>query len=203
MKPKSIEPRVAAVVLAAGKSSRMAGENKLLLPFRGRPLILHTLAALRDAGLSQIVVVVGHERERLRAVLPDRITVVFNRDYEEGMASSIRAGIAALPSQVEAAFIVQGDMPLLHADILRMLMSRYDSEQANSIIVPVYRGRQANPVLFPRAYFPELLQLQGDTGAKRLLAERAAVIVPVPMEDPAVVTDIDTPEAYERLQRQE
>ncbi len=194
---------MAAVVLAAGKSSRMAGGNKLLLPFRGRPLILHTLAALRDAGLSEIVVVVGHERERLQAVLPDSITVVFNPDYEEGMASSIRAGIAALPPQVDAAFIVQGDMPLLHADILRTLIRRYDPEKANRIIVPVYRGRQANPVLFPRAYFPELLQLQGDTGAKRLLAERAAVIVAVPMDDPAVVTDIDTPEAYERLQRQE
>jgi len=194
---------VAAVVLAAGKSSRMAGGNKLLLPFRGRPLILHTMAALRDAGLSEIVVVVGHERERLQAVLPDGITVVFNPDYEEGMASSIRAGIAALPPQVDAAFIVQGDMPLLHADIMRTLIRRYDPEKANRIIAPVYRGRQANPVLFPRAYFPELLQLQGDTGAKRLLVERAAVIVPVPMDDPAVVTDIDTPEAYERLQRQE
>ena len=194
---------MAAVVLAAGKSSRMAGGNKLLLPFRGRPLILHTMAALRDAGLSEIVVVVGHERERLQAVLPDGITVVFNPDYEEGMASSIRAGIAALPPQVDAAFIVQGDMPLLHADIMRTLIRRYDPEKANRIIAPVYRGRQANPVLFPRAYFPELLQLQGDTGAKRLLVERAAVIVPVPMDDPAVVTDIDTPEAYERLQRQE
>ena len=202
MKPKPTEPRVAAVVLAAGKSSRMAGENKLLLPFRGRPLILHTLAALQAAALSDILVVVGNEHERLRAVLPEAITVVFNPDFEEGMASSIRAGIAALPPQVEAVFIVQGDMPLLHADILRALQSRFDPAQPDRIIVPVYRGRQANPVLFPRAYFPQLLQLQGDTGAKRLLAEHA-VVVAVPIDDPAVITDIDTPEAYEQLQRQE
>ena len=191
--------KVAGILLAAGQSTRMGEKNKLLLPLGGRPLILHPLQAMQEAGLTPIVVVLGHERERIARILPGRVRVVENPRFVSGMASSIAAGIAALQATVRGAFLVFADMPLLTPHHFRQLLRRFASE--NRIVVPCVGKRRGHPVLFGRKYFPELANLTGDHGARGLLEKYAQCVVTVDVGDEAVFADIDDPETFEKLQK--
>lgn len=191
---------VAAVVLAAGRSSRM-GRHKLLLPLGGRPLVAHAVAAACASAADNVLVVVGYEAERVRAALPpDRYTIVENPDYAQGMATSLHAGIAAVPAACAGALITLGDQPLVGAELLDRLIGA--ARRSPDIVAACYDGRRGNPVYFPRRFFAELEAVEGDAGGRTVLARHSESVLEVECGDLAPDLDADTPEEYERLHRE-
>jgi molybdenum cofactor cytidylyltransferase len=194
-------PRIAALVLAAGKSSRM-GSNKLLEEVGGKPMAAWAVEAAREAGCSEILVVTGRERDAVEAALKAKdVRFVHNPAYDEGLSSSLKAGIAALSEDSDAAVVLLGDMPKLRADHLEALIAAYAPNAGGAICVPSYKGKRGNPVLFDRRYFPEIQTLAGDSGARALIAEHADAVAEVPFEDDAILRDVDTPEGLAALKR--
>ncbi|MFC3713419.1 NTP transferase domain-containing protein [Sphingoaurantiacus capsulatus] len=183
---------VGAVVLAAGRSSRMQGANKLLADLGGKPLLAHTLDTLAAAGLPALVVV-GNMAAEMRAVVGDRAAIVEAPDFAEGLSRSLRAGIAAVPADWRAAIVCLGDMPQVTPAVLTALAAPAREPQA--IVVPTVDGKRGNPVLWPRAHFARLAALDGDVGGKVLLAELADQVIEVEVGTDAILADIDTPEA--------
>lgn len=187
---------VAAVILAAGRSTRL-GRNKLLQDLHGRPLVRYAVAAALGSRAAPVLVVLGHEAERVRSAL-DGLPVVCVEagDHAEGMAASLRAGIRAVPPHATGALIALGDMPLLQpADYDRLLAARTPEALA---VLPLYDGRRGHPVLLARALFPRVLTLTGDQGARRLLTER---VVEVPGFGEAVLRDVDDEDGLRRLRQ--
>ncbi len=199
--PREVPPgggghRVAAVVLAAGRSTRMGDRNKLLAEVDGAPMVRRVVEAILASRARPVIVVTGHERERVEVALAHLpVTFVANPDYAAGMAGSLRAGIAAVPGDCDGALVCLADMPRLTAPILDALIEAFHPEEGRAIVVPVHRGRRGHPVLFARAFFPEIMALEGDVGARSVLAAHPEAVVEVAVEDPAVLLDIDTPEA--------
>ncbi len=192
-------PRIAALVLAAGKSSRM-GSNKLMEPVGRKPMLEHTVDAVLASSARPVVVVAGHEASRVRTALRDKpVAIVDNPHYAEGIASSLRAGLAALPAGIDGAIICLGDMPTVRPDQLDRLIAAFNPLEGRGICVPVAEGKRGNPVLFGAAFFQEMRAAKGDVGARPLLAEHADLVVEVAMEDPAVLEDFDTPAALAEL----
>ncbi|NIR31364.1 MAG: nucleotidyltransferase family protein [Gammaproteobacteria bacterium] len=190
--------RVAALVLAAGRSGRMGGANKLLVPVAGQPMLAHVVDAVQESRAVLTVVVVGYERERVAAVLRGRkVDVVANPDYARGLSASLACGVAALPSSCDAVIICLGDMPRIRAPHLDRLIEGF--EDGCEICVPTHAGRRGNPVLWARRFFPELCDLRGDVGARALLERHAAQVCEVPMADDAVLFDVDSPEGLSGL----
>lgn len=178
-----------AIILTAGQSRRM-GSNKLLLSFRGKPMIAHVADAVKAAGLPAIVVL-GHAAEEVRDALTGYpVDFVKAADHAEGMGRSIAAGIAAVPKDWQAAIICLGDMPLISSDLLRMMAA---SAFPAAILVPSFHGRRGNPVLWGRDHFPALLELQGDEGARKLLPHRRAYVADIAWKDGSIFRDFDTP----------
>ncbi|MEX0924255.1 MAG: molybdopterin-binding/glycosyltransferase family 2 protein [Rhodovibrionaceae bacterium] len=193
-------PRIAAIVLAAGKSSRMGSENKLLAAVAGKAMVTWPVAAARAAGCSEIVVVTGRDREDIEAVLAgEDLRFVHNPAYAEGLASSLKAGIGALSDTADGAAILLGDMPKLRADHLKKLFDAFARQDGAAICVPSYDGRWGNPVLFDRRFFAEIQTLSGDAGARAIVQEHADSVAEIAMPDDAVLLDIDTPEALRAL----
>ncbi len=199
--PKASQPqRVAAVILAAGRSSRMNGPNKLLLPLDGKAIVAHVVDAVLKAQLSPVVVVTGHQGDEIRAALAGRpVEFVENIAYADGIASSVGTGIGALAARADAALICLGDMPRLQSDTLRQLAGAHDPVEGRSICAPVNGGKRGNPILWDARYFPELMKLKGDTGARHLLAEHEDAVFEVTVEDVGILADVDTPDAFARL----
>ncbi len=185
---------VSLIVLAAGMSTRMGARDKLQLPLGEKALLEHAVAAAVDARLGEVVVVAGaYDYEALLEPYPVRL--VRNPDYEEGMASSIRAGVESTGPNAMAFGIVLGDMPFIRSRTITRLAGRLTPP---SIVVPYFDGVPGHPVLFAERYRRELLGLRGDVGARSVVQANAAHVVRVDTEDPGVVRDIDTQDAYRR-----
>lgn len=199
--PAPSRPTIAAIVLAAGQSSRMAPYHKLLLPDRGgKPMITRVVDNLLSSPARPILVVVGHRAEDIRAALAGRpVAFVHAADYAEGLAASLRAGVTALPAEVRAALICLGDMPLVTARVIERLIAAYDGDEGRLIVVPTHHGRQGNPVLWDRRFFPEIAALSGDSGARRLLDRHLEMVAEVEMPEDAVLRDFDTVESLAEL----
>lgn len=193
--------KIAALILAAGRSSRMGGENKLLADLGGAPLIARTVANAIQSQARPIILVTGHMADEVRAAASDdSINVVHNSDFADGMASSLRAGLAAAPADADGALIMLGDMPLIGAAVLDRLISEVVAQPDASAIVPTVSGEWAHPVLLRRALFGEVMALTGDAGARRILRERGDV-ARLAFDDSALLMDADEPEALARLRR--
>jgi molybdenum cofactor cytidylyltransferase len=191
-------PRVAAIVLAAGQSSRM-GANKLLAGVGGQPMIRRTVAAMRQA-VDDTIVVTGRDAREIEAALDGLpVTFVHNQHFADGLSTSLRAGIENLQPDTDAAVIALGDMPLVTPDAVRRLIAAYSPAEHRSVCVPVFGGERGNPVLWGRQHFDALQTLTGDRGARALFDQYAEEIVEVAMSDDAVLRDADTPEALESL----
>lgn len=190
--------RVAAVVLAAGRATRFSG-GKLLVPAPERPLIRITVEKLVDL-VDDVVVVLGNDSDRVLAALGDlNVRVQVNENYEDGIGSSVAAGVRALAADVDAALIALGDQPI-PPSVIEQLIAAYRSRN-KAIVAPVYDGTLGNPVLFDRSFFSELLQLNGDRGARALIEQNPARMLGVafPFAPPI---DVDTAEDYGLLLRQ-
>jgi len=192
---------IAAILLAAGQSSRM-GQHKLLLPVLGKPLLLHAVEHATAAGFDEVLVVVGYHAEDVRALLTTYpVRIVENPQYAQGQSTSVRAGIAALSAQTEAAMILLGDQPLVNTAILQRLM-RVWRDSGKPIVAPYYAGQRGNPVLFARALFPELLSVSGDQGGREVLQRHAAEVEPVQIAEAEAAQDLDTWQEYQALLKQ-
>jgi molybdenum cofactor cytidylyltransferase len=189
--------RVAAVVLAAGLSTRMAPANKLLVPdARGIAMVARVVDNILASRAGPLVVVLGHQAEAVRDAVGSRpVRFVHAADYATGLAASLRTGIAAVPDSASAALICLGDMPLVGAPLLNRLIDTYDADEGRLIVVPTCQGRRGNPVLWDRRYFLEMAALGGDSGARLLLRSHADAVAEVETSDEAVLVDFDTPAA--------
>jgi molybdenum cofactor cytidylyltransferase len=188
--------RVAAVVLAAGRSTRMGGPNKLLSDVGGRPLVRIAAERVAASKARPIIVVTGHQRERIEEALTGLpVTFVHNPDFADGLSTSVRVGIAAVPSDADGAIICLGDMPQVDAALIDRLLGAFDPERGALVVVPTVAGKRGNPVVWSRRFFPELAALEGDVGARRLLASYPEAVVEVPVSGNAALIDVDTPDA--------
>lgn len=193
-------PLLAALVLAAGESRRMGDTNKLTIPVDGTPMVARVVDALQQSRAKRVIVVTGHEPERIQEALSDRnVELVHNPDYAEGIGASVRAGIAALGEDVDGALIALADMPWVSTEVINLLIDAFTSDPELSIFIPMFGGKRGNPVLWGAQHFPELLGLAGDVGGKALFRRHAAAIRYVDVESASVNIDVDTPAALDEI----
>lgn len=196
-------PVVAALVLAAGASSRMAPDNKLLLrDTNGLAMVGRVALACCASRANLVTVVTGHQaidvERAVRAAVPDdRLNFVHSEDYAAGLSASLKAGIGSLPAHTDAALVCLGDMPLVTGTLIDRLVAVH-AAAGSAIVVPTCRGRRGNPVLWPRRFFPDIAALSGDAGARILLRAYAAEVMDIEMATDAVLQDFDTPESLRR-----
>ncbi|HYG56890.1 MAG TPA: nucleotidyltransferase family protein [Symbiobacteriaceae bacterium] len=184
------------VLLAAGGSSRMGGQHKLLLPWGERTVIGQSLANAQAAGTGAVVVVLGARAAEVQAACPGASFVV-NDQWASGMYGSVLRGIAALPGDTDAFFVALGDMPLVPPSAYAALMEVYRG-QPERIYIPTYEGRRGHPVLFPMSLAPQAPAEVSDAGLRGVIQANGARVVEVPVPYPGVCIDVDTPEEYER-----
>jgi len=191
--------RVAALVLAAGRSARMHGPNKLLLEIDGRPMLARVVDTLLATAVRPVWVVTGHQADAVRAALGDReVRFAHNAQHAEGIGASIRAGVRALEPAPDAVLVCLGDLPDLRVGSVEALLTAFAPE---SICVPVHGGRCGHPVLFGRRFLPELARLAGDRGARSILEAHPDAVCEVPVDDAGVALDVDDADQLERARR--
>jgi molybdenum cofactor cytidylyltransferase len=190
-----------AVVMAAGRSRRMAPHNKLLVADKaGKSMIARVVDNVLSSNARPIMVVTGHQAEQIDHALGGRpVRYVHAADYAEGLSASLKAGIAAVPPDCAAAIVCLGDMPLVTGRMIDRLISMYNPDAGRLIVQPTFRGKQGNPMLWDRRFFPEILAITGDSGARFLVGKHAGVVVEVEMADDAVLRDFDTTESLATL----
>ena len=194
---------IAAVILAAGASTRF-GRPKQLLDWGKTPLLVHVAGVALSAGFAPVVVVLGCRAEAIRAALEPLARpaqIVMNWRWQQGMSTSVQTGLAALPPTTEAVIFLQCDQPLVTADLLRAMAARFKETDA-LIVHPTHAGQRSTPVLFARRLFPELAAVTGDEGGRSLIAQYAKSAAAIEVADPDVLADVDTPADYERLAHQ-
>ena len=190
---------IGAIILAAGQSRRMGKKNKLLEELDGKPMISHSIDQVIKSNVNSIVIVTGHQKNEIENTINNkRINFVYNYDYRYGMSTSIKAGIESLPRDIDGALIILGDMPLIDSSLVNKLIDNFDPESGRSIGVPTTKGKRGNPVLWSSQYFPEILNISGDVGARHLIGEFIEFVYEIEC-DLSVVTDVDTPESLESM----
>lgn len=200
--PRGARPAVAvsAVVLAAGRATRMGG-GKLLLPVDGRPMVRCVVDAALASGVAEVIVVLGHQADDVREVLADMpVTVVVNPDFAYGMSTSLRAGLGAVDPAANGVVILLADQPFLTSALIDTLIERFAST-GKAVVRPSVAGKPANPVLVSSALVPELVAEEGDIGGRRVVGRHAADVCLVPVEDPHELVDIDSPGQYEKARQ--
>jgi len=193
---------VAAVILAAGRSTRMDGANKLLAEIEGEPVIVRTAKAALASGADPVIAVTGHQAEKVEKALDGLgVRFVHNPDYAAGLGASLRAGIGAVGEDaVDAAgaLVLLGDMPRVGAPVIDALIERFHQEGDAVICRPARGGRPGNPVLWPKDMFGEMTAIEGDTGARGLFERYPDRVRLVETEDPGIHFDVDTPGDLDR-----
>jgi len=193
---------VTAIILAAGRSTRMGGPNKLLAELGGKSLVRLVTEQALASKAHDVIVVTGHQAELVEKALAGLdVKFVRNPDFAEGLASSVKAGIAAVPDDADGAVICLGDMPMISAQLIDHLIEAFAPDRGNLIAVPVSDGRRGNPVLWSRRFFNELMALDGDIGARHLIARHGEAVAEVAVEGFGAFLDIDTPQALEAARR--
>lgn len=193
--------QVCAIVLAAGRSRRMAPLNKLLVADgKGLPMISRVVDNVLASRARPVIVVTGHERERVEEALAGRpVLFAHAEDYAEGLSASLKAGLRAVPPEAEGILVCLGDMPLVTGPTLDRLIGAFDPEEGRAVVQPTFRGKQGNPMLWSREFLEEMLAISGDIGARHLAAKHADRLVEVEMADDAVLRDFDTTDALKAM----
>jgi molybdenum cofactor cytidylyltransferase len=191
---------IAAIVLAAGRSSRMAPHNKLLQTIDGEPMVRSIATMALANGARPVIVVTGYEAERVADALRGlEVRIVHNPSYADGLSTSLRTGLCALPEGCDGTLICLGDMPRVEVGVLKALMTAFEASGRDAICVPVRHGRQGNPVLWGASYFTEMMALDGDHGAKPLIARHAARAIEVNVATDGIFEDVDAPSDLARF----
>ena len=169
----------------------MDGENKLTKEIQGVPLIKHSVKNILAASIDELIIVLGYQKEIIEKLIDknEKIKFVFNKDFESGMASSIKTGLDNLSEKTEAFFICLGDMPMVNHDIYNQIIR---SKNNKEIIVPTYKGQQGNPVLFSNSMRNKIMNIQGDIGAKKILELNKDKILNLDINDQSITKDFNT-----------
>jgi len=182
---------ISAILLAAGESKRMNGENKLTKKIKGSPLIKYSVKNIMESSVDEIIIITGHKANDIKnSINEDRkIKFVFNNDYKTGMASSIKVGLNNLSEKTQAFFICLGDMPMINKDIYNQLIKKLKNKD---IVVPIYKNQQGNPVLFSISMKNEIMNIEGDNGAKKILEKNRNKIFNLKINDEGVLKNFNT-----------
>ena len=191
---------ISAILLAAGQSKRMNGENKLAKKIKGIPLIEYSLNNILKSAVDEIVIVLGYQSEIIEKLINknNKIKFAFNPNFESGIASSIKKGIENLSQKTEAFFISLGDMPSINYSTYNRLIEYKKNEK---IIVPMFKGQKGNPVLFPKSFKKNILSIHGDYGAKKILENNKKKLLSIEVNDPGIIKDFDVLEDFESLKK--
>ena len=191
---------ISAIILAAGESTRMGPDNKLLLPFRGRPLIGHIVQTVLESEADEVIVVLGHEAARVRdALAAYDVTFAHNPRFREGMTTSIQAGVRATSTQTAGFMICLADLPMIEPADLNQVMAAFREAARHAlrpIIRPVHQGKPGNPVIFAAPYKPAILAHQNLRGCQDIVKQNRALVIEVEMATDHILRDVDTPGAY-------
>lgn len=190
----------AAILLAAGESRRMGAVNKLALPINGVPLLRRTALKILELGLTEIVVVTGHQAETARDLLrglPVKLT--HNPYYREGQMTSVHRGLEGLRPNCDGVFVCLSDLPLLEVDDLHRIRDAFGA-RPDKVLVPTFEGRRGNPIVMPYAQREEILAGKRNLGCRRLIEKHPALVRTFEMDNDHCVFDLDTPAAYMRFQ---
>jgi molybdenum cofactor cytidylyltransferase len=187
---------ISSILLAAGQSKRMNGENKLTKEIQGAPLIKHSVKSILASSIDELIVVLGHQKETIEKLIDKnkKIKFVFNKDFESGIASSIKTGLNNLSEKTEAFFICLGDMPMVNPNIYNQLIKSINKRE---IIVPTYKGQQGNPVLFAKSMKEKIINISGDVGAKKILELNKDKILNLEINDQCVTKDFNTQDSFD------
>ena len=182
---------ISAILLAAGQSKRMVGENKLTKEIKGSPLIKHSIKNILDSSIDELIIVLGYQKKIIEKLIDKnaKIKFVFNKDFESGMASSIKEGLNNLSENTKAFFICLGDMPMVNQEVYNQLIK---SKNSKEIIVPTYKGEQGNPILFSQSMKNKIMNIKGDVGAKKILELNKDKILNVEIIDQGIKKDFNT-----------
>ena len=189
-------PRIDAIVLAAGQSRRMGRINKLLAEIDGTPMVARVVDTVLQSQVRSIVVVLGHEADRVRETLAGRgVTFVENTEFAEGLSASLTRGLGATAADADGVLVVLGDMPAIRPPHLNRLIAAFNPVEGRAICVPTTAGKRGNPVLWSRAFFDQIRAVVGDVGARHLIGENLDDVCDVAIDDDAIFLDVDTPDA--------
>ena len=189
--------KISATILAAGSSRRMGKTNKLLLLVNNKPIIQLVCSTVLETKLSPIIVVTGYEHHKIKNVIPSEINnIIFNKDWKRGMMSSIYEGMSILDESVDGNIIILGDMPLITKNTLNILIREFKKYEGQRIVYPSYKSRQANPVIFPKKYFSDILKSTGDMGGKKILKKYSKETISINIDSDEVILDCDTRDDY-------
>ena len=189
---------ISAILLAAGQSKRMNGENKLSKEIQGIPLIKHSVKNILASSIDELIVILGYQKDIMEKLIDknEKIKIIFNKDFESGMASSIKTGLDNLSDKTGAFFICLGDMPMVSHDIYNQLIKSKDNKE---IIVPTYKGQQGNPVLFDKSMKEKVLDIKGDVGAKKILELNKAKILNLEINDQCIARGLNSQDDFSSL----
>ncbi len=187
---------VAAVILAAGRGTRFNAGPKLLTMLHGKPLVRHVAQSAIASIAAPVIVVTGHSSSEVKDAVGDLdLHLVSNPAYPEGLSTSLKAGLSALPEDAKAAIVLLGDMPLIRPALIDELIHAWREMGKPSALIPALNGQRGNPVILSRSLVPVIMWLTGDTGAGTFLRGRSDV-VEYPVDDPAILQDVDTTEDF-------
>ena len=189
---------ISAILLAAGQSKRMIDENKLTKEIQGIPLIKLSVKNILASSIDELIIILGYQKEIIEKLIDknNKIKFVFNKDFENGMASSIKTGLNNLSEKTEAFFICLGDMPMVNHDIYNQLIKSKDN---NEIILPTYKGQQGNPVLFNKSMKEKIMSITGDVGAKKILELNKDKILNLEINDQSIARGFNTQDDFSSL----
>ena len=189
--------KISAIILAAGESKRMGSLNKLLLPIHEEPIIRIVCKNVIKAKLDQVILVTGHQSSEIKKVVPDQINqIIYNAQWKNGMMSSISAGMSKLDDDIDGNLIILGDMPLISTKTIKLIKREFQKYNGEHIVYPTFDNKQANPVIFPKKYFSEILNSQGDKGCKKVLKKYPKDSIGIEFHSNEVIVDCDTRDDY-------
>jgi len=188
-------PKIAALILAAGLSSRFGTGHKLLADLDGKPVVRHVVEAVTASSAGPVLLVTGHQADAVTSAAGTGVQAVHNPAYAEGLASSLQAGLRALPDDLDGVLVCLGDMPDIRTATLEALIAAFNPVEGRAICLPTFSSKRGNPILWGLQFRPDLLRLEGDAGARSLFLPHAEWICEVPVDDPGILMDYDTPEA--------
>ena len=189
---------ISAILLAAGQSKRMKGENKLTKKIQDIPLIKHSVENILASSVDELIIVLGYQKEIVEKIISknEKIKFVFNNDFKSGMASSIKVGLNHISNTSEAFFICLGDMPMIKPDIYNQLIK---SRNQKDILIPTYNGQQGNPVLFNKSMKEKIMSISGDVGAKKILEINKDKILKLEINDQGITKGFDSQKDFNSL----
>ena len=192
---KDTKYKITNIILAAGQSKRMLNDNKLLIKINKKTMLEKMVTTSLNSSADNTVLVLGYQSDIMQEIVNDKkIITIVNKDFAKGLSSSLQCGISALPDDCDAAVIILADMPSIESTVIDNIINSFNPKKNNSIIIPTFNNKKGNPILLDRKFFPDILRVKGDKGAKDIIVNNKNSILEVPQKNSAVLNDIDTKE---------